>query len=85
MRRRGVTRSVDRRPAQYVAMGDKVTFLWPFDRRLPRTPGVNVARWTTDQDGALRFVQLDSEMAEPRLALPWFPCDRRVGTLPCVP
>lgn len=58
---------------EYAAIGDEVTFVWPFDWRIPRTSGVNTARWTVDPDGTMHFVQLDSELKESWLALPWVP------------
>lgn len=59
--------------AEYAAIGDRVTFLWPFDWRFPRTPGVNLARWTADPDGTLHFEQLDAEQRESWIAVPWIP------------
>jgi hypothetical protein len=59
--------------AEYAAVGDAVTFLWPFDWRIPRTSGVNVARWSVDPNGTLHFVQVDTEPAEGWIALPWVP------------
>jgi pimeloyl-ACP methyl ester carboxylesterase len=63
--------TVETLTAQYAAVGDKVTFLWPFDYRIGRTSGVNLARWTVDADGTLHFVQIDSERAESWIAAPW--------------
>jgi pimeloyl-ACP methyl ester carboxylesterase len=71
--------------AEYSAIGDQVTFRWPFDWRIPRTSGVNVARWTLDPDGAIQFAQVDSEPSEGWISVPWVPCDRRVGAFPCLP
>jgi pimeloyl-ACP methyl ester carboxylesterase len=65
--------SVESFTAAYAAHGDEVTFVWPFDWRIPRTPGVNTARWTVDADGALRFDQIDRWSREPWLAVPWVP------------
>ena len=59
--------------AEYAAIGNEITFLWPFDWRIPRTSGVNTARWTVDPDGTLHFVQLDKEQAEGWIAAPWVP------------
>ena len=59
--------------AQYAATGDEVTFLWPLDYKVARTSGVNVARWSTDPDGTLHFVQVDDEHTESWLTFPWVP------------
>lgn len=57
----------------YAAIGDEVTFVWPFDWRIPRTPGVNTARWTVDPDGTIHFAQLDGDQPESWIAVPWVP------------
>ena len=59
--------------AKYAASGDEVTILWPLDWRIPRTSGVNVARWSVDPDGTIHFVQLDAEQTESWIAAPWVP------------
>jgi len=64
---------VEKLTATYAAVDDEVTFLWPFDWRIPRTPGVNTARWTAGDDGAIRFEQLDGEQPEGWIAVPWVP------------
>lgn len=66
---------VEELTAQYAAAGDVVTFLWPFDWRIPRTSGVNTARWSVDQDGTLQFAQLDSEPPEGWISVPWVPVE----------
>lgn len=62
---------VESTTATYAAIGDEVTFLWPFDWRIPRTPGVNVARWIVDPDGTIHFAQLDAEQPEGWIEVPW--------------
>ncbi len=59
--------------ADYAEAGGEVVFRWPFDWRIPRTPGVNRASWTADPDGTLHFVQLDDAASESWLAVPWAP------------
>lgn len=70
---KGADGTIEQLTAEYAAVKDKVTFLWPFDWRIPRTPGVNLARWTVDLDGTLHFVQLDTEQTESWIAAPWVP------------
>ena len=62
--------TTERFAAEYAADGDRVTFRWPFDWRIPGTSGLNAARWT-EAGGALRFEQLDEELPESWLAVPW--------------
>jgi pimeloyl-ACP methyl ester carboxylesterase len=65
--------TVERFQAEYAAKGDRVVLRWPFDWRMPRTPGLNTARWTVVGDGSLRFEQLDQAPPEPWLAAVWAP------------
>jgi pimeloyl-ACP methyl ester carboxylesterase len=55
----------------YAVDGDEVTFRFPTDWKVPRTPGVNRLAWAVDADGTLRFDQLDDWPVEPWFAIPW--------------